>query len=1496
MAAEPSIRFDHLSIEDGLPHYSVRSILQDSRGFLWIGTEDGLARYDGYSFKSFKNTSQGPISLSAKYITAITEDRQGNLWLGTIGGGLNRFNPTTESFKQYSHDPDNLNSLSDNNVFAITEDRQGNLWVGTVNGLNRFNPQTESFKEYRHDPDNLNSLSDNNVFAITEDRQGNLWVGTENGLNLFNPQTDTFQHYRHDPDNLNSLSHDSVSTITIDRQGNLWLGTRGGLNRFTPQTESFQLYRPDTINLYNPKNAGITSITEDRQGVLWMGTRDSLYRFNPKTKIFHLYSHDDHNPHTLSDNHIYAITADRQGNLWVATGKGLNRFTPQTVIFQHYSHDTNNPSSLGDDFVQAITEDKQGNLWVGTRVGLNRFDPKTKSFQLYRYDANNLNSLSDNNVSAITVDQQGNLWVGTSDGLNRFNPQTESFKHYRHDPNNLNSLSDDSVTAITEDHQGILWVGTSDGLNRFNPQTESFKHYRYDPNIFDSLSDDYVTAITEDINGNIWVGTAHRGLNRFNPQTETFKHYRYDPNIFDSLSDDVVLAITEDHQGNLWVGTNNGLNLLDKQSDKFKRFDIKNGLPNDSIYGIEEDDELRLWISTNRGLSRFNPKTGSFKNYYVGDGLQSNKFAIGTSFKSRSGELYFGGNSGFHSFTTNKIIDDMEPPTVVLTELLLANQSVPVSINNSKSNFTENVFILEKSIHLTKILTLSHQQNMVTFEFSALHFTNPKNHQYKYQLEGNGWDNQWITTDYKNRRATYTNLPAGEYNLTVKASNSNGVWNKTGTSLKLIILPPPWKTWWAYSLYTLVMFSLVLVFVRAQRKKVHYERSVVRQLKQVDTLKDEFLANTSHELRTPLNGIIGLAESLMDGVAGQLPNKANKDLAMVVASGKRLANLVNDILDFSKLKNHHLELHAKPIDLYTITEVVLALSRPLLGDKKLVLVNDVMIDFSAAQADENRIQQTLHNLVGNAIKFTEQGLITVSATTENGWIKVKVTDTGIGIPEDRLTSIFASFEQGEGVGSRVYGGTGLGLAVSKKLVELHGGVLAVESILGKGSSFSFTLPIANEPALNKDKDNSNITRLHWIEDEAIPEQEQENSTTNNKGFKILLVDDEPINRQVLHNHLSMQDYQLVEVSGGEQALQAISEQGPFDLVLLDIMMPKVSGYEVCKILRLSHGINDLPVIFLTAKNQVNDLVHSFAVGANDYLSKPVSKLELLARVETQLKLLDINRNLENKVLERTEQLQSKTEELQEANSVLEQMSLTDQLTGLKNRRFLIHNIENDIALVHRKYQSGSASKNKDKPEAADLIFFLIDLDHFKLVNDIHGHTAGDAVLVQIKEILEQVFRETDYLVRWGGEEFLVIARFTDRSNAPELAERLRKTVESHEFVISEDSAGENKVLKKTCSIGFACYPFSTQDTEALTWNQVVDVADHCMYAAKKSSRNAWVGLYNKTDSRGDDSFTAVIEQTQILLQANELEMQTSILEHDQVNWSAEELTQVKEST
>ena len=1113
---------------------------------------------------------------------------------------------------------------------------------------------------------------------------------------------------------------------------------------------------------------------------------------------------------------IYDIHRDSSNNFWFGTnGGGVNKYNPVSKKF--YPGFSNNQGAT--QVIQSFDEASDGSIWFSTQ--------KNEVYQILPDQSINTIRLDiEHGISQILTEQDNTLWFNTGSSK-LYNYSIETGKLNEHEL--WEKQANQDLTNILINVNKTIWYIDKNGfLTSYDTELHSFERYKPKNNMG-------LTSLQVDENKNIWVTSKDDQLLKFNLNNRTFSNQNISSTNQYKFSLTNIIVITQNW---LWLGSESqGVALINRNNKSINVFNENNKLANSFVNSILVDDNDIAWLATNSGISAISPTTRTVKNYGKDFNLKDLEFISFSSLKSSNNNIYFGSSNGYYRFEPIEILNlkqIIKKPS--LTKLLIANTKINVS--TSKINYNENqdetsnkIFTLPLHINEIETLKLKYNQSPFSFEFISPNAKYPNLVRYRYKLKG--LDTKWIESGKNNKIATYTNLGAGDYIFEVQAYDLHNPTLKKTRSLKIKILPPWWLTNTAIFLYTFALISLVVSYVHGQRKKVLYERSIVRQLKQVDILKDEFLANTSHELRTPLNGIIGLAESLMDGVAGKLPEKANQNLAMVVASGKRLANLVNDILDFSKLKNHDIELYTKPIDLHTMTEVVLALSRPLLGDKEIELVNDVATDFIAAQADENRIQQTLHNLIANAIKFTEHGLITVSAKTKNGWIKVKISDTGMGIPEDRLTTIFESFEQVQGTATRVYGGTGLGLAVSKQLVELHGGVLVVESTLGKGSTFSFTLPVAQEPAMINTSDNSSIARLHLMKDKPaqnsqhlFKDHSQPRDKTNN--FRLLLVDDEPVNRQVLSNHLCVQNYQLLEASGGEQALQMIAEQGPFDLILLDIMMPKMSGYEVCEIIRKTHHINDLPVIFLTAKNQLNDMVHSFAIGANDYLSKPVSKQELLTRVETQLKLLDINRNLENKVLERTKQLQHKTEELQHktqelqtAYSKLEKVSLTDQLTGLKNRHFLINNIENDIALVLRKYYGWNKGKNKDTPQASDLIFFLIDLDHFKQVNDIHGHTAGDAVLIQIKEILEQVFRETDYLVRWGGEEFLVIARFTERKNAPKLAERLRQTVESHDFYIGEYSEGEDNVLKKTCSIGFACYPFSTLKTEALTWTQVI---------------------------------------------------------------------------
>jgi len=1259
LSARQNLKFDHISVEQGLSDERIHCILQDSKGFMWFGTQDGLNRYDGYTITVYKHDRENSESLSYNLVYSIYEDRAGVLWIGTWYGGLNKFNRETGTFTRYQHDPTDPQSLSSNIIRSIFEDRSGVLWLGTWGGgLNKFDRETGSFTRYQHDSTNPQSLSSDAVYSVYEDKSGVLWVGANGGLNKFDRETGSFTRYQHDPTNPQSLSSDVVWSIYEDRSGVLWIGTQYGLDKFNRETETFTHYQYDPIILESSSGYNlVTSIYESRTEELWIGTFDAgLKRFVRETEQFIDYQ-------GLSHNNVHSIYEDRSGVLWIGTKYGLNRLNRRKEHFIHYQHDDKEPQSLSSNSVTALYEDRSGVLWIGTEDGLNKFGRETETFTHYQHDSTNPQSLSSDGVFSIYEDESGVLWIGTSSGLNKFERDTKQFIHYQNDPNDPQTLSHNFVLSIYEDRSGALWIGTNGGgLNRFDRETEIFTHYQHDSTDPQSLGSDSVTSIYEDQSGALWIGTWGGGLNKFNRNTEQFIRYQHDSADSQSLSDDYILSIYEDRSGRFWIGTEfGGLNNFDRANETFKRYTEQDGLPNNKVRGILEDQQENLWLSTKKGLSKFDPRAETFKNYDMRDGLQGYEFDDGAYYKSRGGQMFFGGNNGFNAFYPEKIQDNPHIPPIVFTDFQLFNTSVKIAKDSP----------LQQSITETKAITLSYKQDVFSFEFAALDYTIPEKNVYAYKMEG--FDKDWNDVGAR-RIATYTNLPAGTFTFRVKGSNNDGVWNEEGTSIRITITPPPWKTWWAYSLYIMALIGAILGYVRyrtqaqakeiaRQRKELEQERLLSERLRQVDQLKDDFLANTSHELRTPLQGIIGIAESLFDGVAGEQSDKGRTNLSMIISSGKRLSNLVNDLLDFSKLKKQELVLQRKAVDMRTLTEVVLRLSEPLIAGKDLTLKNEIGEDIPPVDGDENRLQQIMYNLVGNAIKFTESGSVTVSAKVTpplppsrgkfssdsppgrgEGWvdspleggqggvISISVSDTGIGIPQDKIGEIFQSFEQVDASISREYGGTGLGLSITKQLVELHGGTIRVESEVGKGSRFTFTLPIAEgmpEPMAQ----GREVAKLREVPENLPQRHGDTEKKTLSLGasvspwqpeFKILVVDDEPINHQVLANHLSFGNYVVTQAFTGEEALQAIERGGTFDLVLLDIMMPRISGYEVCQKIREKYLPSELPVIMITAKNQVSDLVEGFSSGANDYLAKPFSKDELLARIRTHLNLLNIN--------------------------------------------------------------------------------------------------------------------------------------------------------------------------------------------------------------------------------------------------------------------------------
>ncbi|MFT4925334.1 MAG: ligand-binding sensor domain-containing protein/signal transduction histidine kinase [Phenylobacterium sp.] len=1004
LASGPVTRFERLSLEDGLSQVSVASIAQDQEGFIWFATQDGLNRYDGYEFKVFRHDPASPNSISNSWVRVIHIDSSGTLWIGTNGSGIDKYDPQSESFIHYQHQPGNPNSLSHNTVRAIFSDANGTLWVGTDGGLNQFDNQSNQFVHFSHHATDPHSLSHNHVKAIYQDSKSNLWIGTDDGLNKldasqFNqPSTAKplhFEHFKHQPSNPHSLSHNEVKAINEDASGTLWVGTLGGgINKLDSQTGLFSHYKNIDGDPNSISNDYIMSIDKDAQGILWIGTEGGgLNRFDGTDQQMIHFRHQTSDTHSLSADFVDIVFESDDGTLWIGTNNGLSKYNRKQALFGHFNHQISAPFSLSHNGINAFAQSPDGILWIGTDDGLNRFDAQSQQFHHFKHQPSDPNSLSHNTIGALVFDHQGRLWVGTlGGGLDLFDQTTGQFSHFRHQPTNPHSVSHNRIKSLTVDSDGTLWVGTlGGGLDKFDHHSQRFKHFVHQPNNADSLSHNRISAIYQDSKGKLWIGTTGGGLNQFDINDEKFvrfKHHRSDEG---SLSHDYILSIIEDSKGSLWIGTGGGgLNHYNRQTSAFTYYSEKHGLPNDIVYAALEDKAGFLWLSTNQGLCKFNPASRTCRNFDVSDGLQSNEFNLGAYFKSADGELFFGGVNGFNRFYPQMQKDQRQAPTVVLTKLLLFNQSVPIRALNAH-NTHHLRFTLGKAVNQLDQLTLNHQQNLMTFEFAALDFISPMKNQYAYQLEG--WDKNWIYTDAKNRRATYTNIPPGRYTLRVKASNGHAQnqWQQAGKSLKITLLPPPWLTWWAYLIYSLIFTALLsalvilLVHLLSEQKNRQGQQLILDQLQQVDKLKDEFLTHTSHELRTPLNGIIGLTESLIAGAAGVLPNKANHKLAVVASSGKRLAHLVDNILDFSRLKDNTLPLYPSAIDLRAITDMVLTLSHPLVSHKNLGLINDVSAKLPKVHADETRLQQILYNLVSNAIKFTEQGSVTVSATPINDW-------------------------------------------------------------------------------------------------------------------------------------------------------------------------------------------------------------------------------------------------------------------------------------------------------------------------------------------------------------------------------------------------------------------------------------------------------------------------------------------------------------------------------
>jgi len=819
-------KFQKVDFAEQLPQVTVTAMIQNRQGFMWFATNGGLVKYDGYRTRVYSYIPGNLDGISSNSINSLYEDEEGFLWIGLVGGGLDRFDPVTERFIHFNARANAEYNFGSNYVWAICGDRNGDLWIGTyLGGFSHVKLDRDTHKKldakftrYYHDPRNPNSLSSDIVIAIHSDQKGHIWLGTENGLNNFDPDTKTFTRFFSDPENSKSLSSNRISCMYEDSSGSIWVGTRDrGLNRFENSGSSlsevtFTRFSGGPRDPSGLSDDFILCIFEDSRKNIWIGTaRGGLNKFDRKNQKFISFKHDPFNKHSLSGNQVLSICEDKIGNLWFGMGQdGVCKLNLNSSNFVNLSLGSREKRDMSNS-IFSLYEDKSNCLWVGNDYGYVfkfQLDESERSADYIREPISVESiKISKYSIRAIHEDSRGSLWIGTrGEGLFRIaggSIKKGYYTNYRYDSSDPSSLGSDHLYDILEDQLGNIWIATGErGISLLTPENREKGVFLRKTNISNdpfSLSHNYVRTLYEDSQGTIWVGTNSGGLNRYDRRNDQFIRYTYSNANPGSISSNCVQAILEDHAGALWVGTADaGFNKFDRKSGSFTRYTRDDGLPDNTIYGLLEDNQNNLWISTNKGLSKFNPLTGFFVNFSQHDGIQDNEFNTAACFKNTSnGQLYFGGINGITTFFPDTLKQNTFVPPIQITSFTVLNKKFEHTLPENNSE-----------------VSLSYKDYMFTFEFVALDFTNPLRNKYAYKLEG--FDENWIESDWSRRIATFTNIPPGRYVFRVKGSNNHGIWNEEGIAVHIVIKPPFWQTWW-FRILVILLIAFAILAVHKKR-------------------------------------------------------------------------------------------------------------------------------------------------------------------------------------------------------------------------------------------------------------------------------------------------------------------------------------------------------------------------------------------------------------------------------------------------------------------------------------------------------------------------------------------------------------------------------------------------------------------------------------------------------------------------------------------------------
>lgn len=1207
--------FLNLSLENGLSQITVTSIYQDKKGFMWFGTRNGLNKYDGYSFDVFRNNIEKDRSLSDNHILCIDGDDDNNLWIGT-NNGLNKLNLATNQITRFTNNPKDSFSLSHNMIPSIHIDDNNNIWIGTNSGLNLYNKNDNTFTRIE-----VNGILTNNPINKIIRRNDIIFIATQNkGIVIYNHKTKEYKVLNSD----NGLPDNFIKTIYIDHDENLWIGTRNN-------GVAFQKKNEDTLTFFNSKN-GLTNnyircIAESPEGNILIGTFNGLNTINPVTGDIIQHNTDDYKQGGLSHYSIYSILFDKSRTLWVGTyAGGINFYNPYGQKFRFYNP---NEGKATKGIIGPMQESGDYLYIASEGAGLIEMNKKDGTYNHYKL-LDDLESAYGLNILKSLYREGNKLLCGTNRGtIYSFDINSKKITLF-HD-----FKKEHSIYHISKNSQGDFLIGGVNEIGFCIIKQGGGVRKEFPVKGKGSVSFGDVRCLYEVSRGEYLIGTRNNGLFHYNSENKELMNYKNDPAKENGtqISGNYISSIFKDSKGRFWIGIyGGGICLYDTRSGTFKTYSTEQGLDDDNICAIVEDNNFHLWISTLSGISDFDMGTGTFKNYTHSNGIDINEFTPHAGINLSGNLIAFSGNNGFITFAPRQMSINPYVPPIILKNLFIDNKLVVPDATST--------FLTQQPDELQE-LTLQYNQSNIAIEFSALNYIFPNKNQYAYMLQG--FDNTWNEVGSR-RTAYYTNIPPGKYKFIVRGSNNDGIWNDEGKSLQITVLPPLWKTWWAYCLYVFLLAGIIFIIIRYFNQKKWLENEV--KLKQAENkAREEFhqarnslFTNFSHELRTPLTLILSPLEDMMV-YNENLPEKVKENHTLMHSNAQRLLRLVNNLMDFQKKESGTMNLRVSENNFIKFSEDMVYLFNELAISRNIKLEFKHNVDNIDYWFDKNLMEKVYFNFLSNAFKNTpDNGFITVSVSIHSytglldcapqkvkklqdeklEYIYIEIKDSGIGLEKSELENIFIPFYQ-VAQNEHSNSSTGLGLSLSRSIIEMHRGIIWAESPQKNGAVFKIILPVdksyfGDNEIINDIISDDNEEHTYCIEK---TERKTEIQQKTEKKYTILTVEDNPDVRKYIMSHLSG-DYNIIEALNGKEALDKAFNMLP-DLIISDLMMPKMDGMEMTSVLKNDMRTSHIPIIMLTARTMPEDITVGYETGADDYITKPFNSQVLKARVENILK-------------------------------------------------------------------------------------------------------------------------------------------------------------------------------------------------------------------------------------------------------------------------------------